>query len=148
PSRFSIKAASAAAARDKPNISNTGAITPPVKIAAASQGHSLRPRRASPARPPSRKRCASRQAPSDTPEPRYSKPANNHGSVTVRSALPAGTLRPKRAAAPSAAAIESRGLVAMRVVVTSGVYCRRPRHAVLPAEHGFAAPNDPADASV
>src|SRR5450759_1318149 len=81
-----------------PIISSTGPTIPPAKIAPANQDSSFRGRRTAGAS------IRRRYSVSPTPEPRYSRPANNHGLTASSSHFASGVPAPNNRAAPSAAA--------------------------------------------
>src|SRR5947207_3437836 len=92
PSRFSSSDADAAGVERSPAISNTGASTPPNRIAPASHGLS---RRESDPRSPRRTRP---NRPRPAPDPRYRSPARKTGGSSPTRRLAKGVLAPKRVA--------------------------------------------------
>jgi hypothetical protein len=97
-SRLSSSDADAAEVRERPNISATGAATPPTAIAPASQRHS-------PGAKPEACQFRSRKSrviSKPRPLPIYSNPASNMGGTSPTSCLAAGVLAPNSAAAAMA----------------------------------------------
>jgi hypothetical protein len=95
--RLSSRDAVAPSVRARPNMSNAGAMTPPVTMAALSHGHSDRPSTA--------RLAAGRtaiHASSPSPLPRYRSPASSSGGNSPSNSLASGVLAPNSAAEISA----------------------------------------------
>jgi len=107
-SRFSSRDAALAGVVISPSRRKIGPATPPVRMAPASQGASLRETGVSFCLIPHKNRIA-RRAASPNPEPRYKRPATSTGSAAEMASLAKGVLAPKSNAAAIALVIPLRG---------------------------------------